>query len=206
MSVTHTASPARSDVATPPASSPTTTPYRRHGLLMAAGAAAWAIGILAVGVDPVAETGPLLVFGVTSAAFQFGLLALLRVFRSSEALGTGRIARTVVRIETVLVSLAICSTIADAVALSDLSQPGWAMLDAAWPLSMLGMFLVGIRVAIAGRWKGVRRFWPLVAESWALVVIPAVGILGPDAGRWVGSAHLLVGYTVLGLLVARKER
>ena len=28
------------------------------------------------------------------------------------------------------------------------------MLDMFWPLSMMGMFFIGIRIAIAGRWHG----------------------------------------------------
>jgi hypothetical protein len=37
-----------------------------------------------------------------------------------------------------------------------------------------------------------------------VVCVPAVAILGQDAIRVVGSAHLLVGYTVLGLILALK--
>jgi hypothetical protein len=122
----------------------------------------------------------------------------------SQALGTGRAARAVLRVEAVLVSLAITSTVVDALAISDLDKPGWAMLDAAWPLSMLGMFLIGVRVAVAGRWQGAARWWPLIAESWAVVTIPVMGALGDDAGTVVSVAHLLVGYTVLGQLVARR--
>ncbi|HEY5978107.1 MAG TPA: hypothetical protein VIT41_00605 [Microlunatus sp.] len=51
----------------------------------------------------------------------------------------------------------------------------------------------------------VRRFWPVVAESWALVVILSMMILGPSAGAVVAPLHLLVGYTVLGVLVATKR-
>ena len=51
------------------------------------------------------------------------------------------------------------------------------------------------------------RFWPMVAESWAVVTIPAMGIFGEAAGRYVGALHLLVGYAVLGVLVvSRKTR
>ena len=56
------------------------------------------------------------------------------------------------------------------------------MLDAFWPLSMLGMFLIGIRIAVAGRWTGVSRYWPMVAESWAVVTVPAMAIFGPTVG------------------------
>ena len=102
-------------------------------------------------------------------------------------------------------SLAICSTLVDGFGISDLSQPGWALLDAFWPFSMLGMFLIGIRIAVAGRWRGASRYWPMVAESWAVVVIPTLGAFGYTAATVVSCVHLLVGYTVLGVLVSGKE-
>jgi hypothetical protein len=99
----------------------------------------------------------------------------------------------------------MASTFADAIQVSDLSQPGWAALDAFWPFSMLGMFFIGIRIAVAGRWTGLSRIWPVVAESWAVVTIPTLGIFGYDAATVVSCLHLLAGYTVLGVLVSRKE-
>ena len=50
-----------------------------------------------------------------------------------------------------------------------------AVLDVFWPLSMLGMFVIGVKIAFAGRWTGAARIWPLVAESWAVVSVPAFG-------------------------------
>jgi hypothetical protein len=141
---------------------------------------------------------------LTAGVFQVGLLALLRVFWLSQALGTGRVARGALRLVSVLVLLAMCSTTADAAQVSDLSQPGWLALDLTWPLSMLGMMFLGIRIAVAGRWTGLRRAWPLVAESWAPVVIPVMVVFGRDVAQWVAPLHLLVGYAVLGVLVARK--
>jgi hypothetical protein len=67
---------------------------------------------------------------------------------------------------------------------------------------MLGMFVIGIKVAFAGRWRGVLRAWPLVAETWAVVTVPAFLILGEPVSSWVGGAHLLVGYATLGALLA----
>lgn len=181
-------------------------PFNRHGNLLSVGAVAWAISQIVVGgLDPANDTSDLLIYGAGSALFQAGLLALLRVLWVSGAIGSGRIARTVLRVEAVLVTLALLSTIVDAFAISNLDQTGWAILDATWPLSMLGMFLLGIRVAIAGRWKGAARWWPLIAESWAIVTIPVMGAVGPSAATVVSVIHLLVGYTVLGRLVARRD-
>lgn len=143
---------------------------------------------------------------VGAGLFQFGLLALLRVLWRSQALGTGRVARTFLVLENLLVVLAMASTTADATRISNLDQPGWALLDACWPFSMLGMLAIGIRIAVAGRWQGVSRFWPMVAESWALVVIPTLAIVGPAAAAVVAPLHLVVGYATLGLIVARKTQ
>ena len=134
-----------------------------------------------------------------------GLLFLLRVLYRSQVLGAGRVARSFLRVETGFVLMAMVSTFADAAGLSDLDKAGWALLDAFWPFSMLGMFAIAIRIAIAGRWKGASRYWPLVAESWAVVVIPTLGIFGDTAAGVVAVVHLLVGYTVLGQIVARKS-
>lgn len=210
MTVSHAPSPARSDVATAsapagtPRATPPARPFLRHGRLLSVGAVMWALCFPLFGNDP-HDTLGLVGFGIGSGTFQLGLLALLRVLWRTRALGEGRIARAVLRVEAVFVSLAICSTFVDAIGVSDLSRPGWILLDAFWPFSMLGMFFIGIRIAVAGRWKGATRFWPLVAESWAVVVIPAMGIFGEDIAKYVAALHLLVGYTVLGVLVSRKE-
>lgn len=204
MTVSHSPAPARSDVVAPATAAGRARPYLLHGRVLSLGAMAWALCLTLFGTnqhDPL----PLALFGLGSGLFQVGLLFLLRVLWRTRALGEGRIARAVLRAEAVAVGLAICSTFVDAIAVSDLSQPGWLALDAFWPLSMLGMFLIGIRVAVAGRWKGVARFWPLVAESWAVVTVPANAVFGPSVGAAVGAVHLLVGYTVLGVIVSRKQ-
>ncbi len=204
-SLQTTPTPARSDLATTPTAGSRPRPYLVHGRILAVGAAMWAVTTAFTGVDPSDSPTGLLAFGIGSGAFQIGLYALLRVLWLTQALGTGRLARFFLRLETVLVTLAIASTAVDMFGISDLSRPGWALLDAFWPFSMLGMFLIGIRIAVAGRWTGASRFWPMVAESWAVVVIPTLGLFGYTAATVVSCVHLLVGYTALGVLVSRKE-
>lgn len=203
----HTApAPARSDAAatrTSPAADQR-RPYAVHGTVLTVGALMWAATIAVFGNEPTSSLG-LACQGIGAGAFQVGLLFLLRVLWRSDALGTGKLARTFLRAEAAAVGLAMCSTLADALALSDLSQPGWLALDLFWPLSMMGMFGLAIRIAIAGRWHGVARFWPLVAESWAVVVIPTMNIFGDGPAQVVAAVHLVVGYAVLGQVVARKD-
>lgn len=204
-SVSHSPAPARSDVAAAATGAAATSqPFRTHGRVLTVGALAWAAGMVVTGLDPQESTG-VMWYAAASGLFQVGLLFLLRVLWRTRALGEGRIARGVLRFEAVLVSLAIGSTVADGLGVSDLDQVGWALLDAFWPLSMLGMCFIGIRIAVAGRWRGVTRFWPMVAESWALVVIPVLNIFGEAAAAVVAPLHLVVGYAVLGVLVSRKQ-
>ena len=204
MTISHSPAPARSDVATAaPAGSSPRHPYAVHGRVLTVGALAWAATMAVVGIDPVGS-GEELAFSVGSGLFQVGLLFLLRTLWRTQALGTGRFARFVLRAEVVAVSLAIGSTTSDGLGLTDFDKVQYIVLDAFWPLSMMGMFLIGIRIAIAGRWTGVTRFWPMVAESWAVVTIPTLVIFGDAAAHVVAVAHLVVGYAVLGVLVSRK--
>jgi hypothetical protein len=197
---------ARSDVRPAPAGpeSGTAHPFVRQGCLLTAGAVAWAAVQATAGIDPHGATEEA-VYSSASGLFQLGLLGLLFVLFRTQALGGGRLARFLIRLEAGLVTLAIGSTIADGIGVSDLDQVGWALLDAFWPLSMLGMFCIGIRIAIAGRWSGASRFWPMVAESWAVVTVPTLAIAGEGPATVVSVVHLCVGYGLLGLIVARKQ-
>jgi hypothetical protein len=204
MSFTTLPAPARSGQrATAPAAPG--APFRAHGALLSAGALAWAASIAAVGVSPAYGSPAGMVFAVGSGLFQLGLFALLRVMARTRALGTGRFARGYLVGVAVVLALALLSTVLDGIGVTDLTNPVFLVVDLCWPLSMLGMFTLAVRIAVAGRWSGLTRWWPLVAESWALVTIPVTGALGPQAGQVVGALHLVVGYAVLGVLVARKR-
>ncbi|WP_205471533.1 hypothetical protein [Nocardioides sp. SYSU D00038] len=206
MSLEQTPPAARSDVrpTPPPTDAAPGRPYVVPGVLLTLGAVGWATGQLLFGLDPETRADRL-TYAALGAPFQLGLLGLLWVVDRTRALGQGRVAHVYVRVVAVLVVLAIGSTISDAVGATDMDRVGWALLDASWPLSMLGMFTVGVRIAIAGRWRGPARWWPLGAESWALVVIPVMGAFGDDVGLAVSVVHLCLGYGGLGVVVARKQ-
>ncbi len=205
MSLSTTPAPARTDA---PAASParshaapaTARSVRRAGIAVATGTAAWAAGILAFGLNP-AEGWQRLTYDLSSLLFQLGLVALVAVQLRTGATGTGRLARGFLHVEHVLLGLAIVATVAWALVPSQRETALFLALDAFWPLSMLGMFAIGIRIAIAGRWQGLARFWPLGAESWAPVVIPAAALVS-GASSAIAAGHLLVGYTALGLVLA----
>ena len=146
-----------------------------------AGAVAWSASILAVGQDPGGTTG-LVVFGrrLGPVPGRPALPAPHALADPGARRGTLRPGRAP-RSRRSRSAWPSASTFVDAVGVSDLSQPAWLALDLFWPLSMLGMFLIGIRIAVAGRWTGLTRYWPVVAESWAVVTIPAMGIFGETA-------------------------
>lgn len=207
MSLSTTPAPARTDTA---ATAPTTTARGRRtastrmvktaGVMVAAGSTAWAGGILAFGLNP--DPGwKGVAYDLTSLLFQLGLVALVAVQLRTGATGTGRLARFSLHAEHVLLSLAIVSTLTWMVAPGQQDEAWFLALDAFWPLSMLGMFAIGIRIAIAGRWTGAARWWPLGAESWAPVNIPIAQAL-PALSPYVAAGHLLVGYAALGVVLA----
>lgn len=207
MSIQHTPAPARSDVRRHVAAGSVgpARPFFLHGTVLTVGAVSWALAQAVNGIDPHGATEEA-VYSLTSGIFQIGLLCLLRVLWRTQALGEGRLARFCIRLVAGMVVLAIGSTAADGFGVSNLDQAGWLVLDMFWPLSMLGMFLIGIRIAVAGRWHGAARFWPMIAESWAVVCVPTMGIFGEDVATVVSFFHLCLGYGVLGQIVARKQR
>ena len=208
MTLSTTPPPARTDVTsdarpTVPAREPAGSArlVRIAGAAVTTGSLAWAAGMLAYGNAPEAGTGEAVVVHLSSLLFQLGLAALVSVQLRTRATGTGRLARGFLHVEHVLLGLAMVSTLLWAFAEGMRGTPLFAALDVFWPLSMVGMAAIGVRIAVAGRWRGAARFWPMVAESWAPVVVP-ISVLFPALGPVVGAGHLVVGYATLGLILA----
>ena len=204
MSLNASPAPARTDapstLGTPPRPAPTAL-VRAGGLAMAAGAAAWAAGTLVYDLDPVTDDYSW-VYKLSSLLFQLGLVALVAVQLRTRATGAGRLAQGFLHAEHALLALAIASSLQWLLA-PDLSEDAfWVALDLFWPLSMLGMAAIGIRIAIAGRWRGAARVWPAIAETWALVMFPAMALVSEETTTYISAGHLLLGYTTLGLILA----
>ncbi|WP_336033211.1 hypothetical protein [Geodermatophilus sp. FMUSA9-8] len=215
MSLSTTPSSARTDAApgAVPGSAPGTGPrhapdpsrlVRLGGLATTAGAVAWAAGLLATAdVDPATDAYPL-AYKAATLLFQLGLVALVAVQLRTRATGTGRLARGCLHAEHVLLGLAIGSSVQWLVAPGLTDEPFFVALDLCWPLSMLGMAAIGVRIAVAGRWRGAARVWPALAETWALVMFPVAAVAGATTESLVGAGHLVLGYGVLGLVLATR--
>ena len=208
MSVTTAPALARTDAVAAPAADVATDRFvRRAGLLLAAGAASWSAAILTFGSNSDTVVGERMNDG-TGLVFQLGAFALVTAMARTGAIGSTRFARGFLRLERVLLALAMTWTVLHFADYQWADRTGWVIaLDVFWPLSMLGMFVLGIKVLRARRWKGSLRVAPFIAETWAVVSIPAFAIgmaTGhPEIGNIVGGLHLLVGYTRLGVLMHR---
>jgi hypothetical protein len=174
---------------------------RRLGLGLTAGTLTWAASIFAFATmnEGVRER----IGDLTGLAFQVGLFCLLAIQFRTRATGLSRPAVALLKVEAVVLGLASVFSLLHGILPTGLQDSLWLMvLDVCWPLSMVGMMIIGIKLAVTGRWRGLLRWWPLVAESWAFVTIPAMIIFGDGASRWVGGGHLLIGYATLGVLLA----
>ena len=182
----------------------TTTSFRlvrRTGWAVAAGAALWA-GTFAVLNPQTTDPTEIMLVDLGQLPAQLALFALVTVQLRTAATGTSRFARGMLKVEYGLLALATLWTVLHAFVPSIRDDAWMRVLDMFWPLSMLGMAVIGVKIAVTGRWTGAARIWPALAESWAIVSVPALGALGVEAGRFVGAGHLLVGYLTLGVILA----
>ncbi len=209
MSDTLTTQPAlaRTDTTRPQAR--TTAPavdrrtIRRLGVTLTTGTLLWAASTFVFG--PNGDGIGARAGDITGFFFQVGVFALLTAMLRTGATGVTKKARTMIRVEYVLLGLASLWSLIHGLTPASIGDSTPVMiLDIFWPLSMLGMFVIGIKVAVAGRWQGALRFWPMVAETWAVVTVPTFLLFGDGVARWVGGAHLVIGYAALGLLLARR--
>jgi len=175
---------------------------QRCGAALAAGSIAWAVCALIAG--PIADGDNSRLELAGSFAFQLGILSLIAALWITRATGPGRWGRAVLSVQLVLVLLAIGWT------LPHLAEPNMndegiiVALDAAWPLSMLWLIVVGGTVARARRWPSRIRWLPLIASLWFPVTV-----LASAAGEWpalvVSSLWLIATYATLGVLLMRRE-
>ena len=180
----------------------TTAGVRRTGMFVTAGALTWTAAMLTVGNNPADSLG-ITISDLAALPFQASLFALVTTQLRTRATGLSKAARGMLRVEYVLLSLATLWTVVHGLFPATRDDAWLAVLDAFWPLSMLGMFIIGVKIAVAGRWRGTARIWPLIAESWAIVTVPTFVLLGDPVAGWVGGGHLIVGYALLGVILAR---
>ena len=172
---------------------------RALGAGLAVGATAYGIPFMLFGTQ---ETGlGRFMIDLSGVFFQLGVFCLLAAMWRTMATGTTRLARSMIVVESVVLGLATVQSLLTLPSMGGEWSAAATALDPFWPLSMLGMAILGIKVAVAGRWRGALRAWPVVAETWIFVALPAMVVLGPAIGSIIAGTHFIVGYGVLGVLL-----
>lgn len=140
--------------------------------------------------------------GIAGMVFMAGWICANTVMRRMRAAGTGKWGRTVLLIQLAGLILAFTFGFFEATGLLGWGNVIFVATDAAWPLSMLWMLVVGVSVMAAGRLSGWRRFVPLLCPLWLPIALTgwvAFGDAAGFAGLGFGAVlWLLLGYVVRG--------
>ena len=139
--------------------------------------------------------------GVASMVFMGGWIYTNIGMWRMRATGTGKWAHAVLLIQLVGLVLAFIFGFLESTGLLGRESIIFSITDAAWPLSMLWMIVVGITVVRAKELSGWRRFVPLLCPLWLAIAIVgdiAFGAVGGVSG--VGYAAVL--WALLGYVVA----
>ena len=138
-----------------------------------------------------------LVIGLASIVFMAGWICSNTVMRRTRAAGTGRWGRAVLLVQLFGLVLACLFGFFEATGLLGRDDLAFNVTDAAWPLSMAWMLVVGITVVVAKRMSGWRRFVPLLCGLWFPLGMVAMVALGDESGVF-GFGLAAVFWVLLG--------
>ncbi|WP_207935875.1 hypothetical protein [Actinomadura sp. KC216] len=175
---------------------------RIAGAALVAGTTAWIAGLLEGGIRIRDEVVAVEIWG--SMAFLVGVMSLVVLALSTNATGA-RKGRYIAIVEMVLLVPAMvwCPLV---IAYPE-DTPAWVIpFDMCWPLSMLGMLVIGIAVVRVGRFRGLLRWQFLFCGLWLVVAGVGEAALSDEAGTYPGMVWLGVSYGILGLRLAVTPR
>ncbi len=138
--------------------------------------------------------------GIASMIFMLGWICANMGMRRMHAAGTDKWGWAVLLIQLVGLVLAFSFGFFEATGLLGWDSIIFNVTDAAWPLSMLWMLVVGVTVIVAKRLTGWRRFVPVLCPLWLLLALGGGAVLG-DAGGYIGLAWSAVTWALLGYIV-----
>ena len=176
------------------------TAIRVGGAVLTAGSICWAVTLLVTeppedGVSPRLEI-------LGGFAYQLGLAGLLLAVWLTGGLGRVPGARVVLVTETALLALASVWSVVYAIDHRTQEHLVMVVLDATWPLSMLGLVVLGIYLVLARVWPTLPRQLALVASLWLPLDLAATLIGGDTAGLAFRVTWLMVVWGALGVLIA----
>ncbi|QYC37835.1 hypothetical protein Nocox_01005 [Nonomuraea coxensis DSM 45129] len=174
---------------------------RVSGALLALGAVAWAVGTVVVGEK--IQEGVQTLDTITGMMFVVGVWAFVRHVLADRASGVraGRFIPMVLLVT--LLGAFLLNALSFGYATHD-DFPLWLMImDAFWPLSMFGMLVLGVAIAVTARYQGMMRWLPLAAGLWFPVTMAAQILAGGTASTLVSAAWLTGTYAVIGVRLMR---
>lgn len=143
--------------------------------------------------------------GIASMLFMAGWICSNIGMWRMRATGTGKWGRAVLLVQLVGLVLAFMFGLFEATGLLDRESIVFNVTDAAWPLSMLWMIVVGVTVIVANRLSGWQRFVPLLCPLWLPIAITLSIALGDTVGGIVGFGYAAVLWALLGYVVVRSD-
>ncbi len=142
-----------------------------------------------------------LITGIASMVFMAGWICSNMGMRRMQAAGTGKWGRAVLHIQLVGLVLAFMFGFFEATGLLGRESIIFNITDAAWPLSMLWMLVVGITVIRTNRLSGWQRFVPLLCPFWLLIAIVGSIAFGDAAGGFLGFGYTAILWGLLGYTI-----
>ncbi len=145
------------------------------------------------------EQNPLIT-GVMGMIFMAGWICSNIGMQRMRAAGTGKWGRAVLLVQLVGLIVAFLFAFIEATGLFDRGDIVFAVTDAAWPLSMLWMLVVGVTVIAAKRLPGWRRFVPVLCPFWLPIALLGGVMLG-EVSSYVGLGYSAVLWALLSYVV-----
>ena len=144
-----------------------------------------------------------LITGIASMVFMAGWICSNIGMWRMRATGTGKWGRAVLLVQLVGLGLAFLFGLFEATGLLGRESIVFNVTDAAWPLSMLWMIVVGVSVIVAKRLSGWQCFVPLLCPLWLAIAIMLSIAFGDTVGGTVGFGYAAVVWALLGYVVVR---
>ena len=141
-----------------------------------------------------------LITGIAGMVFMAGWICSNVGMQRMRAAGTGNWGRAVLLVQLVGLSLALLFGFVEATGLFDENDAVFVVTDAAWPLSMLWMLVVGITVIVARRLSVWQCFIPVLCPFWLPLAFLGAIAFG-EMGGLIGLGYAAVLWALLGYIV-----
>ena len=147
-----------------------------------------------------------LITGITGMVFMAGWICTNTAMRRMQVTGTSKWGRAVLLIQLIGLVMAFMFEFFEATGLLGRESIIFNVTDAAWPLSMVWMVVVGVTVIVANRLSGWHRFVPLLCPFWLPIGLIASVALGETVGELIGFGLTAVLWMLLGYVVFSEDR